>query len=83
MNIYFIFQAFQANAGQYEKEIVDGSIFVTTMNTLKIYHAITKALLFENKVPQSPRGCRPLSIKYAKETIELISNVNIENLFFR
>lgn len=68
-------QKFSTNSSA--NEVVDGSIFASTLNPLEIIEESTQKLVFKNKVPQSPRNCRPLSIKFKKETIELIQSVKL------
>lgn len=68
-------QKSNSEPGSYEKDTVDGSIFVSSMNPLRLTHKETKSDLFINDCPQSSHCNRPIAIKNAKETTELTLKV--------
>jgi len=61
----------------------DSTLFATTIIPLRI-QTENKIVLWNNRTPQSIRFCRPLHLKYAKETKELVLqekyNINQEIL---
>lgn len=60
--------------------ISDESLFVTTLIPLRLSTS-TGVILWNNRTPQSNRFCRPVKIKYVKESHEVIlkQKENIEN----
>lgn len=53
-------------------EVAETQMFASFICPIRVICKETKAILWQNPVPSSPVYCRPLRIKFAKETKELI-----------
>ncbi|KAL4720542.1 hypothetical protein ACJJTC_012791 [Scirpophaga incertulas] len=51
----------------------DANIFQTSMVPLQLVYGQDKKILWQNPVPSSPRYCRPIRIRFVKETIDIIN----------
>lgn len=46
----------------------DANIFQSSMVPLQLICAINKKVIWKNSTPSSPRFCRPIRIRFVKET---------------